>query len=91
MAETGGNIPAAKEAVRVELERAGFQVAPDDQQRTAGLDTVIVMLADGHYVQRNAFDWWYVKLCAAPGTPDDGDEPIPAGDAEDWRTRRRRR
>jgi len=46
--------------------------------------TVIVMLADGHYVQRNAFDWWYVKLCAAPGSPDDGDEPIPAGDAEDW-------
>ena len=56
MAEMDGNIPAAKEAVRFELQRAGFEVAPDDQEMTAGMATVIVMLADGHYVQRNALD-----------------------------------
>jgi len=83
-AETDGNIPAAKEAVRFELRRAGFEPAPDDQERTADFSTVIVILADGHYVQRDAFDRWYVHLYAAPGTPDEGDEPIPAGEAEDW-------
>jgi hypothetical protein len=46
--------------------------------------TEIVWLADGHYVQRDAFDRWYVRLYAAPGAPDDGDEPMPAGSAEDW-------
>jgi len=51
MAESGGNPPAAKDAVRFELRRAGFEVAADDQERTAGMTTVIVMLADGHYVQ----------------------------------------
>jgi hypothetical protein len=48
MAETGGNITAAKEAVRFELQRAGFEVAADDHEMTAGMATVIVMLADGH-------------------------------------------
>ena len=51
---------------------------------TAGMATVIVMLADGHYVQRDAFDRWYVRLYAAPGAPDEEDDPIPAGSAADW-------
>ena len=84
MAETHGNTPAAKEAVRFELKRAGFEVAADDRELTADMATVIVMLADGHYVQRDAFDRWYVNLYAAPGTPDDGEDPMPAGTAEDW-------
>jgi len=84
MAETGGNIPAAKEAVRFELRRAGFEVAPDDQERTADFATVIVILADGHYVQRDVFGRWYVHLYAAPGTPNERDDPMPAGTAEDW-------
>ena len=84
MAETGGNIPAAKEAVRFELQRAGFEVAADDQERTADFSTVIVWLADGHYVQRDVFDRWYVHLYAAPGTPDEEVGPIPAGSAADW-------
>ena len=53
MAELDGSIPAAKEAVRLELRRAGFEVAADDHEMTAGMVTVIVMLADGHYVQRD--------------------------------------
>ena len=46
--------------------------------------TVIVMLADGHYVQRDSRDNWTVRLHAPPGSPDEGDEPIPAGSAADW-------
>lgn len=84
MAESGGNLPAAKDAVHFELRRAGFEVAADDQTRTAGMVTVIVMLADGHYVQRDSRDNWTVRLLAPPGTPDEGDDPIPAGSAEDW-------
>ena len=84
MTETGGNIPAAKEAVRFELRRAGFEVAADDQERTAGMVTVIVMLADGHYVQRNALDERQVLLYAPPGSRDEGDDPISAGTAADW-------
>jgi len=87
MAETGGDIPAAKEAVRFELRRAGFQVAPDDLERTAGMETVIVMLAEGRYVQRDSRDNWTVRLLAPPGTPGEGDDPMPAGTAEDWRPR----
>jgi hypothetical protein len=84
MAETGGNLPAAKEAVRFELQRAGFEVAADDHEMTAGMATVIVMLADGHYVQRDSRDNWTVQLHAAPGTPDEEDDPIWAGSAVDW-------
>jgi hypothetical protein len=46
--------------------------------------TVIVMLADEHYVQRDSRDNWTVRLLAPPGTPDEGDDPIPAGSATDW-------
>jgi 3-hydroxyisobutyrate dehydrogenase-like beta-hydroxyacid dehydrogenase len=84
MAHIDGSLHTAKEAVRFELRRAGFEVAADDQERTADFATVIVMLADGHYVQRDVFDRWYVHLYAAPGTPDEGDDPITAGEAEDW-------
>ena len=48
------------------------------------MDTVIVMLADGHYIQRTALDEWQVRLYAAPGSPDEGDDAIPVGEAEDW-------
>jgi hypothetical protein len=84
MAETGGNIPAAKEAVRFELQRAGFEAVDDDHEMPAGMATVIVVLADGHYVQRDSRDNWTVRLHAPPGSPDEGDDPIPAGSAADW-------
>ena len=67
MAETGGNLPAAKEAVRFELQRAGFEVAADDHEMTAGMVTVIVMLADGHHVQRTTFGEWHALRYPATG------------------------
>ena len=48
------------------------------------METVIVMLAEGRYVQRDSRDNWTVRLYAAPGSPDDGDDPILVGSAADW-------
>lgn len=84
MAKTDGDVAAAKQAVRVELQRAGFQVAPDDETMTAGMATVIVTLADGRYVQRDASDRWYVKRRPPAGLPEDEEVPIQAGTAADW-------
>lgn len=84
MAETDGDVPAAKEAVRGELQRAGFQVAPDEETMTAGMATVIVTLADRRYVQRDACDRWYVKRRPPADLPDEGEAPIPAGTVADW-------
>jgi hypothetical protein len=60
MARSGGDIAAAKMAVRFELARAGFEVISDDGDITAGIATVVVMLADGRYVQRDAIGGWHV-------------------------------
>jgi hypothetical protein len=46
-----GSIGAAREAVRFESQRAGFDVANDDEDVSTGVQTVVVMLADGRLVQ----------------------------------------
>ena len=58
--EQGGGIVHMKDAVRAEVQRAGFFVMPDDEDMTTGIQTVIVTLADRRYVQRNAWDRWAV-------------------------------
>ena len=55
-----GPIDAVKAAVRIELERAGYEVAEDSDELLQGLQTVVVMLADGRYVQRDALGDWHV-------------------------------
>ncbi|NLS97599.1 MAG: hypothetical protein GXX96_36125 [Planctomycetaceae bacterium] len=54
-----GSFADAKAAVRFELARAGYEVATDEEL-LQGLKTVVVMLADGRYVQRDAFGGWHV-------------------------------
>lgn len=51
---------AAREAARFELQRAGFDLVNEDDDISVGLQTVLVMLADGRYVQRDAFGGWHV-------------------------------
>ena len=54
-----GSLADAKAAVRSELARAGYKVA-EDEELLKGLKTVVVMLADGRYVQRDALGGWHV-------------------------------
>ena len=51
----------------MELRRAGFDVAADTDEMTRGMQTVVVMLADGRYVQRDARDRWSVRRYPATG------------------------
>jgi hypothetical protein len=62
-----GSVGAAREAVRFELRRAEFEVVNDEDDVSAGLKTVVVMLADGRYVQLDAFGEWHVHPYAAAG------------------------
>jgi hypothetical protein len=55
-----GSADAAKAAVRFELARAGYEVIKDEDDVSKGLKTVVVMLADGRYVQRDALGGWHV-------------------------------
>lgn len=63
----GGTLADAQDAVRAELRRAGFYVAADTDEMTRGMQTVVVMLRDGRYVQRDARDRWSVQRYPAPG------------------------
>ena len=58
--ERGADIATIKAAVRAEVRLAGFAVAPDDEEMTARMDTVIVTLADRRVVQRDLWDRWTV-------------------------------
>lgn len=62
-----GSEGAAREAVRFELRRAGFEVVSDEDDLSGGLKTVVVMLADGRYVQVDAFGDWHVHRYPAAG------------------------
>jgi len=55
-----GSFAACREAVRFELQRAGFEVVNEDDDISVGLQTVLVMLAEGRYVQRDALGGWHV-------------------------------
>ena len=63
----GGTFADAQDAVRAELRRAGFDVAAHSDDMTSGMQTVVVMLADGRYVQRDSRDRWSVQRYPAPG------------------------
>lgn len=58
--EENWSFAAAREATRFELQRAGFELVNEDDDISVGLQTVLVMLADGRYVQRDAFGGWHV-------------------------------
>jgi len=55
-----GSIDAVKRAIRFELDRAGYEVAEDNEQLLKDLKSVVVMLADRRYVQRDVFGDWHV-------------------------------
>ena len=65
--EKNWSFAAAREAARFELQRAGFDVVNEDDDISAGLQTVVVMLADGRYVQRDAVGGWHVHRNPAAG------------------------
>jgi len=65
--EGKGSVGAAREAGRFELRRAGFEVISDQDDLSGGLKTVVVMLADGRYVQVDAFGDWHVHRYPALG------------------------
>ena len=62
-----GSVAAAKEAVRFELCRAGFEVVNDEDDVSSGLKTVVIMLADGRYVQHDGRGDWHVHRYPARG------------------------
>jgi uncharacterized protein len=63
----GGTFADAQDAVRAELRRAGFDVTADSDAMTSGMRTIMVMLADGRYIQRDAQDRWSVQRNPATG------------------------
>lgn len=64
--ENKGSAGAAEEAVRFDLRRAGFEVVSDESDLTVGLKTVLAMLADGRYIQLDAFGGWHVHRYPLP-------------------------
>ena len=59
-AATGGSVDATRDAIRVELERAGFTPATHDREMMQGANTVFAMLADGRYVRLDRQGNWQV-------------------------------